>query len=104
MNYLHKKITVACWFELQSCIFLEPHDHDNGFMNHNFGEVMTQCLENVHNMPQHKADTDLKLVPKIASVLFKVREEHHAMSKIKNSSASNALLINLKDNAARASY
>ena len=30
MNYLHENLHVACWFKLQSCMFLKPEEYHNG--------------------------------------------------------------------------
>ena len=83
MVNLHENMPVVCWFKLHSWFFLNPREHNNGFACPHFGEVMIQCLETLHEIPQFKVDTDLTLTLKIISVVCEVREILLTMSKNK---------------------
>ena len=79
INCLHENLYVDYWFKLQSYIFLKTEEHHGGSLAPYHTEAMIHSLKYLHIIDEFNAKTDLLLMPKITSIIFKVKELHHAM-------------------------
>ena len=78
MNYLHQNLHVACWFKLQSCLMLKPQECHYAELKEKCADAMIRSLHQLNDIDAFDPKTDLLIVTKIISILYRAKEEHHA--------------------------
>ena len=99
MNYLHENLHMACWFKLQSCMFLKPEEHHNVSLVPGHAVVMIHSLKHQHIIDEFNAKTDLLLTSKITRIIFKVKEFYHAILSKSNKTKHQKMFDNMIEKA-----